>query len=188
MSFDLKKKATLKKLDYYLENQEVDPPAIPIIQYINMHPDLFTTSSCSGRVLVLIDREKKIDSEKYLTFHRKISLEDLKDLPEDSILRVEPFIFHIEARDIDIASEFLQRARLVGIKRGGMTKVKIGYFIEIMGNVCFSAPVKNLIIDESLIKHINMLMTRNEKMLNRFYNSIRIWIENLVKNANKSLK
>lgn len=186
MSFQARKRATLKKLRYYLEQQEVDQPIIPLLELINSIDKAFTTSSCSGRVMVLIDRGRKIDSEKYITFHRYISVEDLKDIPRDKNvwLRVEPFIVHIITEDLETADLIMRAARSSGIKRGGIQKIKVGYFIELMGNVYLSAPVNKLIIDEELVDLINRMLRRNFNMLDRFYSSIQKLIENIKKTGN----
>ncbi|MEM1970837.1 MAG: hypothetical protein QW336_01320 [Candidatus Anstonellales archaeon] len=186
MSFQARKRATMKKLQYYLEQQEVDEPIIPLINLINSMDRAFTTSSCSGRVMVLIDRGRKIDSEKYLTFHRYISIEDLKDIPKDSNtwLRVEPFIIHIITEDLDTADSIMRAARAAGIKRGGIQRIKVGYFIELMGNVYLSAPVSKLVIDEELIGLVNNMLRRNFNMLNRFYLSIKKLVENIKNTSN----
>lgn len=183
MSFKAKKEATLKKLEYYIENKEVDEPIIELLRDINKIDKAFTTSSCSGRVLVLIDRGKKITSEKYLTFHRYIELKDLENIPKANNvwLRVEPFILHIISEDAETAQEIIQIARKVGIKRGGWSKVKVGYFIELMGNVRFGAPTSKLIIDEELVGIINYLMRRNFNMLDKFHLSIKELINKIDK-------
>lgn len=181
MSFEARKEATMKKFLYYLEQNEVDEPIIELLKDINSIPKAFTTSSCSGRVIVLIDRGKKIDSEKYLTFHRYVTLDDLKDIPKANNvwLRVEPFILHIITQDIDTANSILRAARSVGIKRGGMQRIKVGYFIELIGNVNFAVPTSKCIIDEELVGIINNLMRKNFRMLERFHLSIKELIENI---------
>lgn len=175
MSFKAKKEATMKKLQYYIDNKEVDKPIIELLKDLNSMDRLFTTSSCSGRILVLIDRGRKIDSEKYLTFHDYISISDLENIPKakNVWLRVEPFILHMIAQDEEMAEIIIKAARSAGIKRGGMSRVKVGYMIELMGNVHFAAPTNKLIIDEELVGVLNSLMRRNFRMLERFHLSIK---------------
>ncbi|NPA22420.1 MAG: hypothetical protein GXN92_02460 [Candidatus Micrarchaeota archaeon] len=177
MSFEEKKEATLKKLQYYLEEKEVDPPIIPLLEIINSHPGLFTTSSCSGRVMVLIDRGRKVDSEKYLTFHRTISLEDLQDLPKEGWLRVEPFILHIMAKDWELALDVVDLVKEIGVKRSGVSRARVGYLIEMMGNVYMSAPLSHLTIDEDLISIINQKMEKNFEVLKKVEEAFKRWIE-----------
>ncbi|MCS7122617.1 MAG: hypothetical protein NZ908_01520 [Candidatus Micrarchaeota archaeon] len=186
MSFEARKRSMMEKLKYYLDHDEVDEPIIDLIRDINSIPKAFTTSSCSGRVIVLIDRGRKIDSEKYLTFHRYITIEDLKDIPRSNNvwLRVEPFILHLITKDIDTADSILRAARSVGIKRGGMQRIKVGYFIELMGNVNLSVPTSKCIIDEELVGVINTLMRKNFRMLERFHLSIKELIENIQETGN----
>lgn len=181
MSFKTKKEATLNKLKYYLENDEIDRPIIELLKDLNSIDKLFTTSSCSGRILVLIDRGKKIDSEKYLTFHDYISLSDIENIPraKNVWLRVEPFILHIIAQDQEMAETIIKLARSVGIKRGGMSKVRVGYMIEIIGNVHFAAPTNKLIIDEELVGILNNLMRRNFRMLEKFHLSVKELIDKI---------
>ncbi len=177
MSFEERKEATLKKLQYHLEEQEVDPPIIPLIELINKDKEFFTTSSCSGRVLILIDRGRKIESEKYLTFHRTITLEDLKDIPEEAWLRVEPFILHVIGKNLERTLDLVDLVKSIGIKRSGLSRSRVGYLVEMMGNVYMSAPVSNLTIDETLVSIINEKMKQNFEVLKKLEKTLQGFIK-----------
>lgn len=64
-AFDSKKQHILNQINTTDENNPdaspkgtLDLPLIPLISLINLHPDMVTTSSCSGRISVFLEGEK----------------------------------------------------------------------------------------------------------------------------------
>jgi tRNA wybutosine-synthesizing protein 3 len=186
--FDKRKKENLRKLKEALEKQEVDPPIIPLLEIINRHRDLVTTSSCSGRILLLYRRGKKIESEKYMSWHRKITLEELKEyLPENREnlwLRFEPFILHILARTEEIAFETAGIIRTAGVKRVGVQKARENYLIEAIGSDYISIPLFSCSCDDNIVEILNQHMERNLKRLKRLEKVLALFIEKQGPNSN----
>ena len=52
MEFSQYKSNAMKKLEYALSEGLVDEGVISVINSFNSHPDIFTTSSCAGRIPV----------------------------------------------------------------------------------------------------------------------------------------
>ena len=51
MGFDNEKKNTLSKLDKSTKGS-IDEPILPVLDLINDMEDYYTTSSCSGRIMI----------------------------------------------------------------------------------------------------------------------------------------
>lgn len=67
--FAQKKRHVLQQLEVTdAENPDASPkgtidvPLLPLIHLINTHPDMFTTSSCSGRVSVFLEGDRVVHS------------------------------------------------------------------------------------------------------------------------------
>ncbi|KAJ9506545.1 hypothetical protein QJQ45_019603, partial [Haematococcus lacustris] len=112
----------------------VDERALPIIRLINARADMFTTSSCSGRISVFaepteVNRQsgKKGGEWVYCSHEPADEEEVLSRLAARChtggtlVLRFEPFLLHAECRDMAAASWLLQAARGAGFRESGAT-------------------------------------------------------------------
>ena len=99
----------------------VDTLALPIIDPINNHPDYYTTSSCSGRIVLF--------SDTFLYSTHEIISNDI-DILWDALqncessfvdLKMEPFILHVECRDIISARRMHQTAIANGFRNSGIS-------------------------------------------------------------------
>lgn len=126
----------------------VDRRAVPLIKILNSHPDHYTTSSCSGRILVLnvtSSRRKDLASWPYVTH----SIADPKELiaaarAESSgnlWLRQEAVILHVACRDISCAENLLSIVRQAGFKRAGIISAGKRAVIEIIGTDAVAIPI-----------------------------------------------
>ncbi len=80
MDFDKRKQIQLNKKDRSIK-QQIDKEIRPLIDLINSKKDFFTTSSCSGRIMLLdIQNPQRKDSTKWIyTTHGKANFRDVKD-------------------------------------------------------------------------------------------------------------
>jgi tRNA wybutosine-synthesizing protein 3 len=83
---------------------------------INSLRDFYTTSSCSGRIILMIEQDKKGKDLFLNTWHDKINFIVLKKALNEILKRkeiikfkLEPPIIHIACRDIKKATEMLER-------------------------------------------------------------------------------
>ncbi|SCV00575.1 LAMI_0G05974g1_1 [Lachancea mirantina] len=127
----------------------IDEPCIPIIELINSHPDMVTTSSCSGRVSVFIEGNKvrdgshksggKGDGGKWLFVTHESSkvngwIEKFKDMiefkPEEEcdldstvqyvLYKFEPLILHVKCRNFETAAKLFNIAMSCGFRESGV--------------------------------------------------------------------
>lgn len=80
-SFLQAKEKAMEALKKAMENNEVDKKAIPIIEKLNSIDEFFTTSSCSGRIVVieLPSIGDKIDARFLGKWDDKIKIQDIKN-------------------------------------------------------------------------------------------------------------
>lgn len=183
--FDKQKKDILNKLDKSKKG-EIDQPIKPILDIINSHNDFFTTSSCSGRIIVLeIPEEGKKNQAKWLyVSHEKTDLEkiqqSLKDISNDVWLNQEPAIFHIVCRNIESSKKILDTARNAGLKRSGLTTLGDKLLCQIAStDVLATIIAKNgqIVVSEEylalLIQEANKKMQKNQERLELFITGLR---------------
>ena len=127
--------------------QSIDTHALPLVELINGLDDFVTTSSCSGRSSIIVSNPKKdqqlekgsawlfishdlvsVDNEKFY-----YELTDLfpshchegalpADLDDSRMIyfKFEPFIVHIEARDLPAGQRLLSCALQAGYRNSGL--------------------------------------------------------------------
>jgi tRNA wybutosine-synthesizing protein 3 len=149
-------------------------------------PDIYTSSSCSGRIMLLhTDKEEnKKFSEFENRYHRLVTFEEIKKDIESFKdgylwLKVEPFIFHFATKDYNKAKEILDFCRDLGLKKAGIISAKDGRFTcEVTNTVFISTLVKmddkQLVSDEYLqllLEIANQKLDSNFKKLELFESS-----------------
>ncbi|MEM4361013.1 MAG: hypothetical protein QXV83_02635 [Candidatus Anstonellaceae archaeon] len=178
MDWEAFKERKLEQLAMAIEAGEVDRKILPLLNLINQKNGLVSSSSCSGRILILKIKKSKKDAKKLLVWHREISLGEFKSalrvLGNKNLfwLRVEPFILHILAKDIESAKKVLVAMKLAGIKRGGIVYISKKITIEIMGHGQLIVPLYLLKNYKQTIKVINSLMKKNTIKLKKFEKSL----------------
>ena len=77
--FDLEKEDALKDFRQKLERGQIDQRVIPVLEILNSDNNFYSTSSCSGRVMVieLAYPGAKNESTILGKWHEKLSKEDL---------------------------------------------------------------------------------------------------------------
>ena len=106
----------MQKLESALSEGLVDEGVISVLNSFNSHPDIFTTSSCAGRIqlIVLPDIGRKDSVELRKKWHRPVEFQEVKeaitnlDVPSNSIviLQGQSPIFHISCRTMELAQKF----------------------------------------------------------------------------------
>src|SRR3989338_1712055 len=113
MSFQKEKKEFLSKKDKS-RKASIDGKIKNLVDKINSLDDFFTTSSCSGRILVFaLPKSNKKNEVQYLfTSHNKTDYNEIKKalkiiktkkIKSDVWLRVDGAILHVASNNIDSA-------------------------------------------------------------------------------------
>ena len=139
---------------------------------INNLEDFYTTSSCSGRVILMIQQDKKENDLFLKVWHDEMSFNELKKALNEFIKRkeiikfkLEPPIIHVACRDMKKATEMLEKAKYIGFKRSGMLTFDKNIVLELNTSERMEFPIvnnKKVLVDEEFLKLIVKLS--NEKM------------------------
>jgi tRNA wybutosine-synthesizing protein 3 len=189
MGFDLDKKNALSKMNECDKSRKgsVDILIAPLIKKINSLEDYYTTSSCSGRIMVYSRSDERHDSMWIYVTHEEAILNDvlekIKSVPEEEIwFKQESFILHIAAKDIKSALKLMELCKTLGLKRTGINSInnKTGKIvIEIINHLGFDfllAENNRVLVDEDYIKRMvvlaNQNMAENKKKIKMFLDSL----------------
>ena len=184
----------------------VDEPIIPLIGCINESKSFYTTSSCSGRISLFLQEsfDENKDNDEHHTITKKggewllIShgLIDNDQItkkiynykqkknnknPNKQIeisLKFEPFILHIECKDLLSAKELLSLSRQHGFRESGINAISNRVILRVTFNLrldvpLFYGPLRLLLSQKKHVKNDYIIPNINEnyvKMLTNIAN------------------
>jgi tRNA wybutosine-synthesizing protein 3 len=178
-NFDNTKKDILGKLD----KSNVggwDERIVSLCEMINSCDDYFTTSSCSGRITMIVDEDKKSSDVFLFRSHDKISFEELKHAVTNAASRVseglvffkqEPCLVVVSCRDRDCQWKLFNEARNNGWKKSGILSLDKKFLIELMSSERIEFPVVlngRVLVDDEFLRVVVEKANRNlEKIWKR---------------------
>ena len=181
MTFELEKKNTFAKIDQSRKGV-VDQPIKKILDLINKKPNYYTTSSCSGRILLLetAPNAKRHQAKWLLIKHNKVVLKEvqkaltkatLAKTKKDIWFKQEGAILHIACKTGKDAERMLKAVRSAGFKRAGIISTKRN-IIEVISTENIAAPIAKkgkIIVNKGYLQELiltaNQLMAVNAKRL-----------------------
>ncbi|XP_055222923.2 tRNA wybutosine-synthesizing protein 3 homolog isoform X2 [Gorilla gorilla gorilla] len=113
----------------------VDEDVVELVQFLNMRDQFFTTSSCAGRILLLDRGINGFEVQKqnccWLLVTHKLCVKDdvivaLKKANGDATLKFEPFVLHVQCRQLQDAQILHSMAIDSGFRNSGITVGKRG--------------------------------------------------------------
>lgn len=178
-NFLQRKKDVLSKLDKSSKGNW-DENIKKLCEKINSLENYYTTSSCSGRIIIMIDQDKKADGLFIKSYHNKISFQLLKkDLNEISKnnkklikFKQEPCIIHIVCKDLEYAKIIYDKAKLIGWKKSGLIYWDKSIILEINSTEKLEFPIikgKNILVNDAFLK---ILAKKSNKNLERGWERI----------------
>ena len=189
--FDKQKKSCLEGLDLSRKGS-IDAPILKLTEFINNNPDLFTLSSCSGRVVILREAEagtsgvRKSGCDWLVVSHhilkfdsevRNILSDRDRDLKGCLVLKFEPFVLHVQCRDMNSARRVCCVATGSGFRNSGITLGKNGKtVIAVRSTHGLEVPLTDDdgadLVSEDFIKFVvskaNLKMEENFKRIEKF--------------------
>ncbi len=171
--FELAKKQALLKKDKS-RKQSIDADIKDLIDFLNAQPWCFTTSSCSGRLILLEEHytRKKHLTRWWLVSHEPLSFESFKkglsqalqNKQEKNLLwfKMEGFILHVVVKDLTFAKRLLRIARDVGFKHSGLISFTNKLVLEIRDSEALQVLITHE-LPETFLKQL--LSIANEKLL-----------------------
>lgn len=169
MGFSQFKDNAMKKYDDAKKKGLADKDILKYLDKFNKLKKYYTTSSCSGRIMLVKNKEgiNKLPDSFYFKSHEKISANEImeKILKYSSDfelwLKMESFILHIGCRDLDSAKKLLGFCQLIGLKRCGIISLSKRIIVEISGTESLCTPI---ILDGKMIasgEYIKMLCKKS---------------------------
>jgi len=134
-----------------------------LCEKINKKSEFYTLSSCSGRVVLIKNLEKKQPGMFIFRSHEKISFSQLKEGLENAsgdkeslIYKQEQPILHVACKTLEDAEAMLRKAQLAGFKHSGIISLAESRIVcEIIGSEQLSLPIMEkgkLLVDEDFLK------------------------------------
>lgn len=162
--FLFRKKHQLQKDDKSLK-QIWDKKISGLCEKINKSNNYYTTSSCSGRAVILINSKEKRDDLFIKIWHDKLNFEEINQVLENIkysemiYFKQEPCILHVSCRTLKDAQKIHDIAKSAGWKRCGIIATKKRIMVELNSTEHLEFPIFNkgsiLITDEFLSEIIN---------------------------------
>ncbi|MBD3247521.1 hypothetical protein GF378_02780 [Candidatus Pacearchaeota archaeon] len=165
-----------------------DARMIPLCEKINSLEGYYTTSSCSGRIVIMLDKEKKQSGLFLSKYHEEINpdqiLEDLernrKKSPKAILkFKQEPPILHIHCETLEKAQKLLKKAQLAGFKKSGIISSGKRIILEINGTNKMEFPIikKGKVLTDAdflkvVIKKSNDNLKKGWKKINKLKKSL----------------
>ena len=163
-----------------------DEKIVGLCEKINKSENYYTTSSCSGRVIIIADQDKKARDLFLKRYHDLINFEqlkkDLEEVSQTSTLpptytkqgekklikfKLDPCALHVACASLEDAQKLLDKARLAGWKKSGIITVGKRYVVELNSTERLEFPIINngkVLVDNEFLK---ILVKRaNEKLEN----------------------
>ncbi len=176
-NFNQRKNDVLNKLDKSYAGKW-DEKISDLCKKINSKKNYYTTSSCSGRALVMIDQLKKGAGLFVWTAHKNFSFGELKNSVEKfeggELLKFkcEPPIIHIVCKTLKDAEKILEMGFLSGWKNSGIKSVKNNIVVELHGTEKLEFPIfsdgKFLVED----KFLDLIVEKSNKKLEKGWKMI----------------
>jgi len=181
--FNQSKESNMFKLDNQDKSKkgEVDKLVITLIEKINSFEDYFTTSSCSGRIMIIKPSKVKKDVEWLFSSHNKVEPELLIKKIHDFVnkskeplwFKIEGFILHIACRDMESADKLLKLVKKIGLKRSGIVSTSHKIMVEIISSEILETPIsKNneLMVEDN---YLTFIIEEANAKLKRTHNRIK---------------
>ncbi len=186
MEFGFLKEKAMRRLEKAKKEGEVDEDVVPLLDFINSQPGMFSTSSCSGRICVMfVPSKSKKDAEFVGKWHHETTIDKvLKTINSkrgELWFKMEPFILHVSCKDLETARKVLEAKNNAGVKRGGVFSIKPDRIqIELRGTQWMGFPVKkdnDLLMTEEYLEEAvsvaNKKLRLNAEQRERFFKELR---------------
>jgi tRNA wybutosine-synthesizing protein 3 len=175
-TFLQRKKSVLLKADKSSKGKW-DRRMIPLCNKINSFKNYYTTSSCSGRVVILIDKDKKECDLFLKVYHDLISLNNLKrnidKIKRNNLIKFkqEPCILHVACRTLEDAKDLMDKGKLAGWKKSGVISLGKKIIVELSRTEKLEFPIienRKILVDNYFLRSV--VEKSNENLKNNWKN------------------
>lgn len=149
INFEMQRDKAMKQLAEARKEGKADEDIAALVDLINSHENLYTTSSCAGRICLMQTPRihDKLESKWLGKWHREVEFKELKDALAGHdkgvvYLQAECPILHVVAKDLDSAKDLLYNAHTCGFKRSGVHAISLGRnVLEILSTESMETPI-----------------------------------------------
>mmetsp|Transcript_7139 Transcript_7139/g.20156 ORF Transcript_7139/g.20156 Transcript_7139/m.20156 type:complete len:513 (+) Transcript_7139:1000-2538(+) len=155
----------------------VDAPIQELVDCINDHPHMFTTSCCSGRISCFAEPTAETRAagrkggEWIYASHDKADPEEIVSAISTAapgggclVFRMEPFVMHAECRGVEWSAQLLGLARQAGFRESGMVPSNKGRcMVGIRCNLRLEVPVADageMLVSEHYLRYLTASANR----------------------------
>ncbi len=137
-NFQQRKEDILKKADKS-SKKSWDKKIKKLCDKINKLDNYYTTSSCSGRLVVMLDKKQKESGLFLNVYHDLIKFKKFKNnLDKLGVIELvkfkqEPPILHVHCKTLKDAQILLRKAQLAGWKKSGIISSGKRFILEMSG-------------------------------------------------------
>lgn len=153
-----------------------DKHILKLCNRINSFDEYYTSSSCSGRIMVMVDQDKKGPGLFKFTSHEIVDFDKFKkSIPKAKLnlkFKQEPSILHIVCDDLDSAKILLNKIRDAGWKRAGIISLSRNVIVEIIGTDKIEFPLMEngeILVSDYFLK---LVIERANKNLKKGWDKI----------------
>jgi len=158
--FQKRKEDVLGKLDKS-SKKSWDKKILDLCEKINSFGCYYTTSSCAGRIVLMVDQDKKEEDLFKFVSHDLISFEEVKKqlekLEGEVKFKLDPPILHVACESLEGAQKLYDKAKLVGWKRSGLVSFGKRFILELNSTEKLEFPVffnGKILVDEEFLKKV----------------------------------
>ena len=170
----------------------VDEDIVSLLELLNSFEDIYTLSSCSGRIALieLPELGDKRGAVFHGKWHKQISFEEAMTGAGSFLENGSPGtylylltqcpILHINIRDRELAETIFQRARNCGFKNSAFKSIASPFLLEILSTERVDIPLGYdgdiLVGDDALrffVERCNHALRRGKKKLEKLENELR---------------
>ncbi|XP_062843741.1 tRNA wybutosine-synthesizing protein 3 homolog [Trichomycterus rosablanca] len=187
------KKQCINKIDLSKKGS-IDEDIVSIVTFINNNENYFTTSSCSGRIILIdgvsdcVDVQKQNCSWLFVT-HKKCTKDEvtagLEKSSGDAVFKFEPCVLHVQCKRLEDAQRLHSVAINSGFRNSGVTVGKKGKIITAVRSThCLEVPLTHrgtVLVSEEYVDFLvgvaNNKMEENLKRIKRFSECLRSELE-----------
>ncbi|KAK3739246.1 hypothetical protein RRG08_008107 [Elysia crispata] len=186
MDFQRQKTHRLQHVDLSRKGS-IDALLQESVHFINSLPNYFTTSSCSGRIILFENTGSKVQKKgcRWLhVTHNSVLKKDLEaaltDISDEAVLKFEPMVMHVQCRSLEDARQMHQLAVASGFRNSGITVGSKGKIITAIRSthsleVPLSSQGQVLVSPQHLdylVDSANRKMEENTLRIDRFRTSL----------------
>ena len=168
--FESQKGDAMSKFNDAVNSDQADKGILPLLEFVNSLEDFYSTSSCSGRIVLLHDMGRKPENSWLGKWHREVDVDEvlgaMKNPPAGGtvLFKYESAILHLAARELNGAKKLLVITREAGYKRGGIQGLnKDRHLVEVCDTGSIDVPVIDdgrVLVEDSYISYLVALANK----------------------------